>query len=186
LGTRPAFFERNFSHYLPLLFIAVAFGIRSLALRLRTDHLRAVGAAVLLVSSIVPAATILHTIRFDVLPGNYEKMVAAFRRTVQRENAGREYLMWLNLAYGDPYPEMKTYLDGHRSPYVVEFLDNDDRYTQRTLSQFAGDYACTKLAELHSPFRGISPSTLQQYLAVSHVVFRVDGPKERRAEASPR
>jgi hypothetical protein len=87
---------------------------------------------------------------------------------------GLALIIWPNLTYGEAYTAMKAHLDKHSPPFLVEFFDHDDRYSKQTLSRFLGDYNATEVSRLSSPFSHISPSTLQQYYAVTHVVFRVD------------
>ena len=68
-------------------------------------------------------------------------------------------------------------------PYLVEFLDSDDALSAAFLARFEASHNAKRLGRFSSDFRHISPSTLQQYLEQSRVLYRVD---PLPAESAPR
>jgi 4-amino-4-deoxy-L-arabinose transferase-like glycosyltransferase len=173
LGTKTVFFERNFSHCLPVVYILSGFGVKAVSGFFGRAKLLIIGS--ILVLAMWPGIALTKIIRFDILTGKDNERIQQFRQNIQNSYPQRlPYVIWPNLTYGDAYPALQAHLAKQQCPCLVEFFDSDDRYSWNTLNRFQHEYKARYIAKIDSPFRNISTSTLQQYLAVSHVVFYVE------------
>ena len=174
-GTMPKFIERNFSHVLPLLFLIAAGGFADLTARIRPQGVRALAAFSVLVVAVWPAASLVYTMRFYVLSGGYDTYIESVRNDVRRQYPG-PYMVWPNLVYGQ---NLMGYINAHMAsisaPLNIEFLHYDDRFSEKTLQEFLATYPATLITRIDSPFKHISPSTMEAYLAPSHPIYRIEG-----------
>jgi hypothetical protein len=199
-GTGFIFVERNFSHALPVLFILAGRGLADILDRVPVLPAGRVALLVLLIGAAAwPAASVLHTMRFEVLSGAHQSRIEVMRSQIRAQYPAIPFVIWPNLAYGrdlDIYRALTAHIWGvgvkrllmagdlraltahitqYPFPIIIEFFHYDDRFGAAILNQFRTEFQVHQIAEVAGPFKHISPSTIQAYLACSHPVFFVDG-----------
>lgn len=155
------FFERNFSQALPILFIMVGFGIRSLADMIgKRDRLRLAAATGLIITSAVVPLSVTAKAIDPALDGRYQREAEAKGRALTEDGN----LMLFHLWRVDQVGVINGNLCG---TYVYEarnFGYNMDETLQKLLRK-----GYRLVGKLQSPFGDYPASTLQSYLAPSMV-----------------
>ncbi len=177
-GTGFTFVERNFSHALPVLFILAGLGLADMLDRVPVLPVGRVALLVLLIGAAAwPAASVLRIMRFEVLSGAHQSRIEAMRSQM-RQYPDIPFVIWPNLVYGrdlDIYRAITAHIAQFPFPIIIEFYHYDDRFGAEILNRFRTEFQVRQIVEVEGPFKHISPSTIQAYLAFSHPVFFVDG-----------
>jgi hypothetical protein len=174
LGTRAQFYERNFSHILPVLFVLGAVAVAELVRQL-TRHQSFLIFFVTALMVAVPLE-VVYTIRVQALSGAFSTRINATRNQILKEHPGLELLPWANVAYRDPLPSLHAHMAKQELPLIVEFLNYDDAYFKRNLDRFLTAYDADYLRRLDSPFKGLPPCEFQAYLATSRIYYLIKRP----------
>ena len=134
--------------------------------------------ALLIGAAVWPAASVLRTMRFEVLSGAYQNRIETMRSQIRKQYPDIPFVTWPNLVYGrdlDIYRAITAHIAQFPFPVIIEFFHYDDRFGAEILNRFRTEFQVRQIAEVEGPFKHISPSTIQAYLAFSHPVFFVDG-----------
>jgi len=181
------FFERNFSHILPLFIILAAYGLTwlmEMLAKARNAVVRQgkwVLAAVVFALLAVPPALTSAKLRFFELPGQYKKRVEAMRRDMEDSNGAVLVRMdWtINLDSAD------SQFAGDCEARLLELLYAGDKYLPPVIEQFKRQNGYREVGVFESPYAGVSPSTLHTYFSPSRIYLLKEGDMARCGPDKP-
>jgi hypothetical protein len=168
----PVFFERNFSHALPIVFVLCGIGLALLgefmrkSLPTKPPLLPALAVVAVLVLTAYPplavSARLFNLLRLD----DYLPKVEAEQQRISNHGALSVFAVPTVSTDISAIPKMRGGLCGH---VIYQVMDYGDLYTQRQLAAFlALGYRLE--SRVVGPFSGAPPSTLNTYHATD-VVF---------------
>ncbi|WP_158543224.1 ArnT family glycosyltransferase [Dyella psychrodurans] len=170
LGSRGWFYERNFDHCLPVIYILAWIGISQLTELFSSAH-RGVIFATLSTLALVPTAYFSYQLQYQILSGRYEKRVESY--LARQSAAGANALVWPSIVYGDPLNAIRTYMKDKPLPMTVSFAWSDDQHAAKNISEFLNGYHAIKVDEIHDPFWLMPPCSIQAYVSMSYVTYRL-------------
>jgi hypothetical protein len=171
LGSRSVFFERNFDHCLPILFLYGWIGIELILRQVAFGKI--VVFFLLFLIGIAPTTYYGMILQSQILSGSYNRKYTSYLNQ-QNSQSGGNWVVWPNMVYGDPVPALKRHIAGKPLPFTIVFSYPGDRYSKKAIREFLSEYEFVKVSELKSPLIHIPPSTMQEYMARSLVTFRLE------------
>ena len=168
LQTR-AFFERNFSHSLPFLFIAAAHGVVAITRPLTRPAWRAAAVVVLVVLLCAPGARLVATTRLDVLGGAFERRVAAHEAALEQRHGVR--LDRLGDFWDAPANAARALAGAFDDALLFGFVNHRTPGSQAIIDAFRDELRLTELEPTPSPYAGMVTSTLHTYFGGDHVYY---------------
>lgn len=168
LQTR-AFFERNFSHSLPFLFMAAAHGVVAVTRPLTRPALRAAAAVVLVALLCVPGARLVATTRLDVLGGAFERRIEAHEAALARRY-GTPVDTFGNF-WDQPAAAARALATAFDNALVLGFVNHHTPGSQTLIDAFRDELGLTELEPVRSPYAGMVTSTLHTYFGDDHVYY---------------
>jgi 4-amino-4-deoxy-L-arabinose transferase-like glycosyltransferase len=153
LQTR-AFFERNVSHVLPLLFALAGVGIAWLAERLSRPALRAAALLAATLLLLWVPARVSHTLVREALPGALAREAAHYESTLHAE--GKVVVEFIP---DQPDPPAA----GLCGPVVLREVDWNHPYLRRQADRVLAEHGYELLRHLPGPFTDLPASTLHSY-----------------------
>lgn len=181
-GSYATFFERNFSHVLPILLLFAGHGIAASA-RLAKAPASAQGAFALLLLAVaaVPAARATATLRFQELGGRQEALLQFERRRLATEfGLPVQSLGWAH-GYEDtrrPVPPCGRFL--------LELSHAGEQVSEARVRRLVEREGFRVVRQLSSPFAHVPPSTLQTYFSPGKVfLLREDDSRTCTGPARP-
>jgi len=180
--SRPVFFERNFSHALPLVFISAAHGIDRISRLATKPRYQVAVQFALAVAALAPSALILATLRFGVLTG------ALLREREAAVTSAAQNCQCEVLEFGYDYPaaERALALNGPVILRVSDVGEHSNRLpgepAEGTLrSILRSPDAAPDAVRLPGPFHALPTSTLHTYHVADEVLIRLP---QRASDAS--
>jgi hypothetical protein len=167
----PVFFERNYSHALPLILIAAGTGVTETIGCIRERPRRAALTAVIFLACLVPRGMLTYTLRYDVLSGNFDRR----RASNLEELKTRCNCSVIDFAhrYAAAARGLRD-IDGPLLLRVVSFgeerAENWENEALGLLAQRTGGVGGYERHRFDGPFHGIPASTLHTYFAGDDIV----------------
>ncbi|MDC8014263.1 hypothetical protein [Tahibacter soli] len=168
LQTR-AFFERNFSHALPFVFMAAAHGIVVATRPLARPALRAAVVVAFAALLCAPGARLVAKTRFDVLDGRFERRVAAHEAALEQRYGVR--LHRLGHFWAQPAHAARTLAESFDDALLFGFINHRTPGSQAILDAFRDKLGLTELEPVPGPYAGMVTSTLHTYFGDDHVYY---------------
>lgn len=167
-----AFFERNFSQSLPMLFIMVGMGIQLLVAMIKNSkQLRLAVATLLLALSVFTPLSVTAKAIDPALDGRFKSEVDAKAKALSENGTLMVFYSWSAV-------QVKTLNGDFCGPYIYEARDFPN--TPGLSNLLAGGYKL--LGRLDSPFGDYPTSTLQTYLASPMVYVAPPDPASGRCK----
>jgi len=170
----PAFFERNFSHALPLLFVSAAHGVKRLSLLLPNSPMKQAGLALLLVVAILPPVAVWKILRFEAQTGAYKRERNSIIHALQSE------CQCPLLRFVQYYDEADSALslNGPAIIWVEDFGEHrrpPPWATGTRVWDVVADRAQhgLEVVRIKGPFHGVTTSTLQTYHGADDVLIKI-------------
>lgn len=161
------FFERNFSHVLPLLIIIASYGVtRLIGAQVPTAKSRLVAVAgITFALLLVPPLSTFCKLRFLELPGHYARKVATLRNHLEeRYGTSVTQVGWAK----DP-AVVEKHFASDCGPRLVELTHAGDKVFVGAVHDFSQKNGYREVAQFESPYASASPSTLHTYFSASRV-----------------
>ncbi|HVJ63157.1 MAG TPA: hypothetical protein VM555_10655 [Tahibacter sp.] len=168
LQTR-AFFERNFSHSLPFLFIAAAHGVVAVTRPLTRPALRAAAVVALVALLCAPGARLIATTRFDVLNGAFERRIETHEAALEQRYGAR--LDTFGHFWDQPAAAARALAAAFDNTLLLGFINHHTPGSQTILDAFRDELGLTELEPVPSPYAGMVTSTLHTYFGDDHVYY---------------
>jgi hypothetical protein len=178
-GSRPTFFERNFSHVLPVIFIAAGFTIQHIAARLPSGWPRAAAPAALALACFAQPFALTSALRFNVLSGERAQQLEIWRTELRHANPGTTYIQARAIRQYAFWQRFLTRVATTSPPYLVEIQNLGDPQGAATIRHFECAYEARKLAASPSPFAGVPASWLVQGFDSTVIMYRVERAQQR-------
>lgn len=170
-ATYRTFYERNFSHLLPVFSLFAAYALVAISQAARRWIGKKIGKpiiqALLLIALLFPAARLTLFLYHTVLPGVYKQQADTLRQrlesTYETTTISPGFVgnyQWLSHSIALPYCEKE----------LLEYWSVGDRYTAK-LPEKLIDSGFQEVGRIDAPFTDIVPSTLQTYLVHSTRFF---------------
>lgn len=170
-GTYPTFFERNFSHLLPIFCIFSAYPLTQAS---QTLALRPAIRVVLLIIGtalvMAPSINTLYILRFNELPGEYSREVNGIRTKLENELG--VYITktdWVR-----DYSVLSEKYSGLCEPVLLEFPYPNDKYSTDALTKIKSLDSYIEVGRFTSPFVDVSSSTLHTYFTPTTIFLFKD------------
>lgn len=180
MGAHVVFYERNFSHAMPLYLLGAGLGLAALArLRALRPWSRPLVAVVAAAAALTPAA-ITERMVFSGFSGRFERMRAAelagFLAPPRFPAVDRDHLI---AAASDDDPWFRRKWEDHPRPYVVVWSDVDPEYTRQCLGRLRERFRFEERAVLPGLFDDLrGPNSLRDYLGRTLRGYVFFGPRE--------
>jgi hypothetical protein len=192
LGARVVFFERNFSHAMPLYLLGAGVGLCALAEAGRVRRwLRPLFLVLAVAAALVPAELTGRMV-FMGFSGRFERQrepqLANFLAALHLPAADMSHLV---VAASDDDPWFQRRWEEGTEPYVVVWADVNPDFTRQCLQRLQARYRFEQRAELPGLFDDLrGPNTLRDYLCrtLRGFVFhglRGTGPGPRTGDRAP-
>jgi hypothetical protein len=160
----PVFFERNFSHVVPVFLIFAAHGlVRAASILSPRPAARWVALVSLLALCAASEARTTYTLRFYVLPGIDAEYLAHLRDDIQSELG----IASTNVGWIRDYSHIKQRVDDECRPTLIEFPYPGDRDSIKVVERLKERDGFIEVGRFTSPFSNVSPSTLHVYFRPS-------------------
>jgi hypothetical protein len=173
-GSRSTFYERNFSHTLPFLFLAAGLAIQYIALRMPVGWLRAAAPATLAIACFIQPFNVTWALRFSALPPERHERLDDWRDELQQANADARYIRAGAVRQNAGWRRLEQRIDRARPPYLIEMDDLGDPRTAEYMQRIECAYDARRVGVLPSAFAGISTSWLHRSLDRSRVMYRIE------------
>jgi len=170
LGSRAFFYERNFDHCMPVVFILGWAGMCKVAALIRPTR-RQHALAVLTILALLPSIYYSYQLQYEVLSGRYQKRVDAYLS--KQASRGDPAIVWPSIVYYEPLAAIQSYMRDKPTPTIISFAWSDDHYAPANISAFLGSYQAVKVDEMRDPFWRMPTCSIQAYLSQSYVTYQL-------------
>jgi hypothetical protein len=170
LGSSAFFYERNFDHCLPIVFILGWTGMCKIASLIRPAPRRP-ALAVLTVLALLPSIYYSYQLQYEVLSGRYQKRAEAYLN--KQNTRGTTVIVWPSIVYFDPLTAIRGYMKDKPTPMIITFAWNDDHYATANISAFLDSYKAVKVDEMRDPFWRWPTCSIQAYVSPSYVTYQL-------------
>jgi len=170
LGSSVFFYERNFDHCMPVVFIMAWAGMCKIATLIRPVR-RQPALAVLTVMALLPSIYYSYQLQYEVLSGRYQERVDAYLN--KQTTRGAPTIVWPSIVYYEPLAAIRGYMKDKPTPMIISFAWSDDHYAQANISAFLDSYQAVKVDEMRDPFWRTPPCSIQAYVSQSYVTYQL-------------
>jgi 4-amino-4-deoxy-L-arabinose transferase-like glycosyltransferase len=170
LGSSAFFYERNFDHCMPVVFILGWAGLCKISAMVQPVR-RQPALAVLAVIALLPSIYYSYQLQYEVLSGRYQKRVDAYLNKQTTRSAPA--IVWPSIVYYEPLAAIRGYMKDKPTPMVISFAWSDDQYAQANISAFLDSYQAVKVDEMRDPFWRMPTCSIQAYVSQSYVTYQL-------------
>ncbi len=162
----PVFFERNFSHLLPVIFICAGFGVQQAVHYWRARPMVWMPlACALVIFSVAPGVAKSALIRFDAINEKQAHEIARTKLALQKEYG----LSIVNLGWVGRDSEVIEQMSRPCVPELFQFNWPNDKYSANALQNLQMKEGFQVVASVPTLFPDVPASTLHTYLSPSTI-----------------
>lgn len=175
----PTFFERNFSHLIPVFAIFAASALLSISNLLRRLFLRRFVFLALSLLLLLPSVHTSFKIYHYVLSG---KQTRAFEK-IKTELQNQYQLPLKNFGWGYSYENVNNNLSSPCQAYLLLLYHAGNTASLEMIKRLEAEAKWQRIKQIDSYFTDVSPSTLHTYLSTTKV-FLYKAINEQKCQAS--
>ena len=161
----PAFFERNFSHLLPIFCIFASFGLTKLfeiTLNFK-PAIRIILITIGVLLAFTPSIKTSYILMIDELQGKSSNEVNIIRANLEYQLGIKS----MQLGWGDVHGGLVNKYDKLCEPVLLKMPYLNEKHSINFVAELKSIGGFSEMGRFNSPFYGVSPSTLDTYFTTT-------------------